>query len=58
MIWCFAMLCIFFDGKGCHAERTDTIWKVDDDTKKKYCTTNDFRSCERFMAVLQLEKKS
>ncbi len=49
------MKCVFLDeSEYCHAELTKArvTWKVDEETKKDYCTTKDFEECPRFHAKM------
>jgi len=54
------MKCVFFEEGKCYAELTGYEWNVDEETKKEYCTTIDFRVCPRYrakMATLTVGKK-
>ena len=55
------MKCVFLEGEdiGC-ADLTiiRAIWKVDEETKKNYCTTSEFVSCPRFNAKMQFMTKT
>ena len=56
------MKCVFFDensGK-CYAEMSlsGVQWKVDEETKKKFCTLTMFTDCPRFEAKMEVLTKS
>ena len=55
------MKCNFLSEKmECYAEITEveTVWKVDEATRKKYCTTEDFVSCPRLDIFLKFTQKT
>jgi hypothetical protein len=53
------MLCIFYvkQGNECTASHvTSENWKVDGDTCKNYCATNEFDKCPRYRAIMEYNK--
>ena len=53
------MECIFLDSdKMCEASDTNCNWKVDEETLKELCNGEDFRSCHRYKAFMELQEKS
>lgn len=46
--------------KECYAEITkaEELWKVDDITLKKFCTSEDFASCPRLGTFLKFTQKT
>ena len=50
------MKCVFYDNerKECVAELTRfperTVWKVDNDTFSKFCVTEGFSNCPRYLS--------
>ena len=53
------MQCIFFEGeeKVCVAS-VRSFWKVDEATLKKYCQTESFAACPRYMANMHYQEAS
>jgi len=48
------MRCIHFDGSGCR--RIGPIYNPTDEEKKDFCENEDFYTCPRFVAHLDLLK--
>lgn len=55
------MKCVFLDDRDeCYAEltRVTATWKVDEETKKQFCTMNQFEACPRFRAKMDFLTKA
>lgn len=51
------MKCVFYSERTdkCVAEMTHPgAWKVDEQTKKAFCTMNDFIKCPRYLAKMSV----